>query len=135
MILFNKHETLIKRKRLRKNQTKTEKILWKHLRRRGFSGLKFYRQYGIGPFITDFYCPKYKIAIEIDGCQHYTKRGLLYDANREKYMLRFGIKTIRFTNRDVLSKLECVLNAIRNEMVQRAVELSPSPLFRKERER
>jgi len=60
------------RKRLRKEATKAEKILWPHLRKFRWHGYPIRRQYSIDPYIVDFYCPKTKLAIEIDGGIHDT---------------------------------------------------------------
>jgi very-short-patch-repair endonuclease len=112
MIFFNRHETLNKRRWLRVCQTECEKILWQKLRRKGLGGYKFYRQYGIGPYIADFYCPARKFVIEIDGSQHLTDAGREYDFIRSEYMRNVGIKTIRCTNRKIRDKLSEVLDEI-----------------------
>ena len=56
-----------RRRELRRNQTPAEKIVWTFLRSRHLSCLRFVRQYSLGPYILDFYCPKLKLAIELDG--------------------------------------------------------------------
>ena len=112
MQVFNRPSTRGKRKNLRKSQTEAEMALWQKLRDREFMGYKFYRQYGIGEYIADFYCPQHKLVIEIDGSQHYSDDGREYDESREKYMSSLGIKTIRFNNLDVLQSIEGVLAEI-----------------------
>ena len=57
-------------KKLRRSMTPTEAILWEILRNRKFKGLKFRRQMNIGPYIVDFLCKEYKVALEIDGGIH-----------------------------------------------------------------
>jgi very-short-patch-repair endonuclease len=57
-------------KTLRKNQTEAEKLLWRQLRSKGLSGLKFRRQQPIGDDIVDFVCLEKKLIIEVDGGQH-----------------------------------------------------------------
>jgi len=52
---------------LRKNMTDAEKLLWSKLRRKQPKGQQVYRQRIIGNYIVDFYCPKAKLVIEIDG--------------------------------------------------------------------
>ncbi len=91
--------------------TNAEEILWNYIRRDSL-GVRFRRQYGIGKYIADFYCPQKKLVVELDGCQHYTPQGLEYDRKREDYMSTFGIKTIRFSNRDVLTNIEGVLQSL-----------------------
>lgn len=111
--IYNITNTEIKRKELRKNSTKEEKKLWQYLRNRQFEGLKFYRQYSIGNYIDDYYCPSLKLVIELDGSGHFTKDGLEYDKIREEFMNSFGIKTIRFNNNDVVANIEGVLERIK----------------------
>jgi very-short-patch-repair endonuclease len=116
MQIFNRPSTRPKRKDLRNSQTEAETVLWERLRDRRFMECKFYRQYGIGEYIADFYCPQNKLVIEIDGGQHYTDDGREYDESREKYMRSLGIKTIRFNNTDVLQNIEGVLSRIAKEL-------------------
>ena len=110
---YNTPNTEIKRKELRKNSTESEKKLWQYLRNRQFEGLKFYRQYWIGNYITDFYSPSLKLVIELDGSQHFTPEGLEYDKIRENFMKSLEIKTLRFNNNDVLTNIEGVLEEIK----------------------
>ena len=90
--------------------------LWQKLRDREFMRYKFYRQYGIGEYIADFHCPQHKLVIEIDGSQHYSGDGREYDESREEYMSSLSIKTIRFSNLDVLQNIEGVLSEIAKEL-------------------
>ena len=113
--IYNTLNTEPKRKQLRKNSTESEKKLWQYLRNKQFEGLKFYRQYGIGNYIVDFYSSSIKLVIELDGSQHFTDEGLEYDKIREKFMKSLGIKTLRFNNNDVLTNIEGVLVTIKSE--------------------
>ncbi len=113
---FNRPSTRPKRKNLRNSQTEAETVLWERLRDRRFMEYKFYRQYGIGEYIADFYCPQQRLVIEIDGSQHYTEDGRKYDESREKYMSSLSIKTVRFSNSDVLQNIEGVLSEIAKEL-------------------
>jgi very-short-patch-repair endonuclease len=97
--------------------------LWQKLRDKKLMGCKFYRQYGIGEYIADFYCPQHKLVIEIDGSHHYSDDGREYDMSREKYMSSLAIKTIRFSNLDVLQNIEGVLAEIAKEL---ELPLTPS---------
>ena len=84
--LYN-HKTLKERRRdLRKNQTPAEKLLWKFISKDQISGLRFLRQYSVGPYILDFYCPKIRLGIEIDGSVHKEKEARIYDKDREKFL-------------------------------------------------
>ncbi|OQY08461.1 MAG: hypothetical protein B6I28_04735 [Fusobacteriia bacterium 4572_132] len=75
--------------------------------------MKFRRQHGIGEYIVDFYSTSLKLVIELDGGQHYTEDGMEYDKIREDYMFAVGIKTIRFSNIDVMKNIEGVLEIIK----------------------
>ena len=116
MKIFNPKNSHAKRRNLRQNQTDAERILWSRLRNKQFYGIKFFRQYGIGSYICDFYCPKFKLAIEIDGGQHFTSEGKQHDSRREQLFVSLGIRTIRFTNLDILNQLVAVLEKIISEL-------------------
>ena len=95
---------------LRKNMTRQEKHLWydflsKH-------PIKFVKQRPIGDFIVDFYCSKAKLAIEIDGSQHYTDEGKSYDELRTEIINKFGVDVIRFSNYDIDKNFEGVCEKI-----------------------
>ena len=109
MKVFNTLQTRKHRKTLRKNQTDAEKMLWSRFRSKQFNGLKFYRQYGIGKYIADFYCPKLKLVIEIDGGQHYDEKGILKDTKRDEYFAFMRVELIRFNNVELLKNIDGVL--------------------------
>ena len=96
----------------RSDMTDAEKLLWSKIRRKQLKGFQFYRQKIIGNCIADFYCPKLKLVIEVDGGQHYSAEGRESDRIRENYMRGAGITVIRFSDRDVLKNLEAVLEGI-----------------------
>ena len=98
---------------LRKNMTKEENLLWYNFLRK--YPLQFRRQYIIGSYIVDFYCHKAKLAVELDGSQHYTPQQLEKDAGRTKYMESLGIRVLRFTNLEVLQQFQAVCQAIHEE--------------------
>lgn len=112
-LLYNKSKNLEKRKLLRRNQTPQEIILWAHLRRNKF-GVKFKRQYSVGPYILDFYSPRNKLAIEIDGSQHTENHE--YDKERSKYLSVLGIKVIRFWNNEINVNIYGVISKILSEL-------------------
>ena len=97
--------TLLPRaKELRKNMTAAEKKLWYgYIRTLKFRVL---RQRPIDYFIVDFYCPKLKLVIEIDGESHFTDEGKAYDQERTERLEGYGLKVIRFTNQEVLNNFE-----------------------------
>ncbi len=101
-----------RRRELRRNQTPAEKIIWERVRGRRLDGFRFLRQYSVGSYILDFYCPSKKLGIEIDGGQHRAKDGSMYDQERTSYLEGFGIKTIRIQNEEVIKNRQEVLSKI-----------------------
>lgn len=97
---------------LRNNQTEEEKILWSKLKNKQIREFKFVRQYSVGPYILDFYCPKIRLAIELDGTQHKEKEAILYDQERNNYLEAVSIKTVRFWNSEVQKDIEGVVSRI-----------------------
>jgi very-short-patch-repair endonuclease len=97
-------------KALRKRLTPAEAILWEALRRGGLEGLKFRRQHPVGRFILDFYCPAYKLVVEVDGKVHETQ--MEYDSARTSQLEAHGYKILRFSNEAVMQELDGVLTEI-----------------------
>lgn len=84
---------------LRKNMTPQERHLWYDFLR-GYE-LRFARQKIIGKYIVDFYCAKARLAVELDGSQHYEDAARRIDEQRDEYLARFGIRVLRFSNNDI----------------------------------
>jgi very-short-patch-repair endonuclease len=103
-----------KARELRRNITDAERKLWSKLRNRQLANLKFRRQYPLGPYFLDFYCPSKHFVIEVDGGQHYTSDGQVRDRSREKYLKRAGLEMLRYSDTDVLINLDYVLQDILN---------------------
>lgn len=101
-----------RRQELRKKQTEAEKIFWKHMRNRQLYGMRFFRQYSVGPYILDFYCPQMRLAIELDGGQHTEDDKREYDEARSAYLQAQGIDIIRFWNHEVLHQTKSVLRRV-----------------------
>ena len=112
MFIKNKAEYKTLRKNLRKNQTEAERIIWNMVRNRQIQGLKFFRQYGVGPYIVDFCCPDIKLVIEADGGQHNEELDVKKDAKRTDYLNSLHITVIRFWNNDVVENREGVYDTI-----------------------
>ncbi len=98
--------------RMRNNPTKAEEILWEALKTKKLESYKFRRQYIIGQFITDFICLKEKLIIEVDGSIHQLPENKISDAERTEWLEKEGYKVIRFTNDEVINKLDIVLDDI-----------------------
>ncbi len=97
---------------MRKEKTEAEDRLWQALRNKQIENYKFRRQHPIGQFIADFYCHEKRFIIEVDGGYHTEKEQRTYDAARTQIINEFGIKVIRFTNKEVLKDLQGVLKKI-----------------------
>jgi very-short-patch-repair endonuclease len=104
---------LTRRRALRQRATNAEKVLWDLLRARQFVGLKFRRQHSVGPYIVDFYCAASRVAVELDGGQHFTMEGQVYDERRSAYLASHGIRVLRFSNRELFEELNGVLELLR----------------------
>lgn len=101
-----------RRKELRKNLTSAEATLWKHLQRKQLGNHKFRRQHSIENFIVDFYCPKEKLIIELDGAYHLDFAQQNYDLERTNRLETLGFTVIRFENKLIFESLEFVLEEI-----------------------
>ena len=110
--LYNNQPLLERRRELRHHQTEPEEKLWQKIRDRKLKNLKFYRQYSVGPYILDFYCPKARLAIELDGDTHDTSDAQIYDTERTRHLQGSDIRVIRFKNEEVLKDLDKVLEKI-----------------------
>ena len=98
---------------LRREMTPAEKRLWNHLRMGQLSGLHIRRQHPLGPFIVDFYHATSRTVIEIDGDVHTLPERIEHDRRRAIWLTKRGYRIVRFTNEDVLKRLEGVLEMIR----------------------
>ena len=103
-------------RKLRKELTDAEELLWLLLRNRQFCGLKFRRQHPIAPYVLDFYCDEERLGIELDGGQHNEPDKKQTDKERTAFLERKGIKIIRFWNNEVLQKTETVLEHLYNSI-------------------
>lgn len=114
--------------KLRRTMTEPEKRLWWHLRARlPLEGTHFRRQVPIGPYVADFVCLGRKLIIEVDGHQHGTDEALAYDARRDAYLKRGGFSLLRFSNREIMTELEAVLDTVHAALVAATPTPYPSP--------
>ena len=98
--------------KLRNNMTDAERRLWSAVRKKQLKERQFYRQRIIGDYIVDFYCPKCKLVVELDGGQHYGENGIKKDRQRDEYLKNLDLKVLRFSDRDVFKNLSGVLEEI-----------------------
>jgi len=97
-------------KKLRREMTPAEKILWRELRTNKLNGLHFRRQQIVFGYFADFYCHQHSLIVEADGGVHEIQRD--YDADREAYLIAHGLQIIRFTNEEINKDLKGVLQKI-----------------------
>jgi very-short-patch-repair endonuclease len=96
-------------RRLRRNSTDAEMVLWLSLRDRRLCGHKFVRQEAIESFVVDFICRDHKLIIEVDGGQHAESTK---DRARDAVLEGAGYRVLRFWNLDVLKNKDGVLQTI-----------------------
>ena len=97
-------------RRLRSAMTDAERRFWNLVRNRSFEGLKFVRQYPIGPFIADFACRECTLVVEIDGSQHAESAP---DLARTTFINKEGYSVLRFWNNEILLELAGVHDLLR----------------------
>ena len=99
--------------------TDAEQCLWQRIRNKQIGGVQFYRQKTLLSFIVDFYSPRAKLVIELDGSQHFELVYLVKDKKRDEELARAGLKMLRFDDRQMLNETDSVLNVIYDEVVVR----------------
>jgi len=109
VVSIHRHATKRKRrfaKRLRRRQTRAEREFWPLCQElRDEKGIYFWRQIVLCGYVADFWCPKLKLVVEIDGPSHLMEEQIAYDKHRADVMFEeLGAETIRFTNSDVLTR-------------------------------
>ncbi|MBM2815994.1 MAG: methyltransferase [Ignavibacteria bacterium] len=114
--IHNKIELKQFRKQLRNSMTKAEVLLWINLKNGKLNEHKFRRQHSVGNYILDFYCPQINLALEIDGSQHYSDEGKEKDLERENFLKTLNIKVLRYSNFEVLSNIDGVIEDIRKNL-------------------
>ena len=112
--MAERKELISRARRLRRQATDAERLLWYRLRR-GQLGVKFRRQAPIGPYV-DFVCFQRRLVIELDGGQHRPPAKRAYDARRSWWLQTQGFRVLRFWDSEVLTDIEGVLNRILQEL-------------------
>ncbi len=108
--------------------TRAEKIFWSCVRGGGYE-IKFRRQVSIGPYIVDFYSPKNRIVVELDGESHDTDEAHKSDKERDAYMQSLGLHVLRFRNHEIINDIDSVLLRMKNSVSFR--EQDPPSLRRR----
>jgi very-short-patch-repair endonuclease len=121
--------TLKRARRLRREMTKPEVILWSVLRDDALGGLRFRRQHPVGPYILDFYCAALQLCIDIDGQTHNTPEAERHDEARTAWLAAKGVRVIRFAAADILDpdRLNDAVLAIEALAAPSISSAAPSP--------
>lgn len=101
-------------RKLRKDQTDFERLLWQLLRNKGCGGIKFRRQQPIGQYIVDFVSYECMLVVELDGGQHNAEDAAAYDSVRTTYLEALGYRVLRFWNNEVAGNIDGVFEAIQS---------------------
>jgi very-short-patch-repair endonuclease len=103
--------SMTKARRLRREMTGGEARLWSHLRGKKL-GVHFRKQAPFGPYILDFLSIKARLAVEVDGSQHYTEDGMKKDAKRDAYLRAHGLTVLHFSAYDTVRDVGGVVQEI-----------------------
>ena len=121
--------TFKRARRLRRDMSLPEVLLWRQLRGQRLAGLRFRRQHPIGPYVIDFYCPTAKLAVEVDGAYHDYHEQIRRDARRDAWLAEKGIAMMRVAAIDILKDehFEGVLIMIAEAAGRAAFSEEPPP--------
>jgi very-short-patch-repair endonuclease len=114
-------------KQLRRTMTRAETLLWRHLKADRIEGFSFRRQVPLRNYIADFACLSVKLIVELDGESHDFDERQKADLDRDAFFGSEGFRVLRFTNEQVMSSLEGVVEVIREAASSRASGSPPSP--------
>jgi very-short-patch-repair endonuclease len=107
-------------RRLRKEMTDAERLLWSQIRHRQLAGCRFRRQAPLGRYIVDFVCFERRLVVELDGGQHRQQRE--YDEQRTRWLNSQGFRVVRFWDSVVFEDTESV-----REVIDRYLRADPPP--------
>jgi very-short-patch-repair endonuclease len=114
-------------KQLRSTMTRAEALLWRYLKAHRVDGLSFRRQFPVQDYIADFVCLSARLVVELDGESHDFVERQAADRARDAFFASQGFETLRFTNEQVTSQIEGVVETIREAAVARVRCLPSSP--------
>ena len=114
--------TRVRARRLRRNPTDVERLLWQRLRLWQVDDYKFRRQQPLGKYIVDFVCLQKRLVVELDGGQHADETD--YDAERDTWLRHQGFRVLRFWNNDVLKNIDGVM-----ELIVKSLQDTPTSIL------
>jgi len=86
-------------------------MLWQRIRRKAL-GVQFHRQVPVDNYIVDFFCHELGLVIEIDGFSHHFSKQYQYDLNRQSRLIGFGLKVVRFSEKEVMQNIDEVVDVL-----------------------
>ena len=98
-------------RKLRNEMTLSEILLWKQIKGKQLLGYDFHRQKPINEYVVDFYCPRLKLVLEIDGDSHEGKEEA--DKIRQEKLESLGLTVMRFWDWDVKSNVDGIVDQLR----------------------
>ena len=110
-MLHGPKRTQKRAKQLRREMTLPEILLWRALQQRP-AGLRFRKQHPAGEYVLDFFCPRFKLAVEVDGEAHERGNRPERDAVRDAWVRAQGVRTLRIPAAEVMHDLEAVVRHI-----------------------
>lgn len=117
-----------RRRQLRGRMTKAEKIFWYGVRAEQILGVKFRRQYSVHAYVVDFYAAIPRLVVEIDGEYHLDPDIQAYDYQRQIDIENCGITFIRFTNAEVFTDPDAVVDRLKEALQRLLTQRITSPL-------
>jgi len=99
-------------RRLRREMTPPEVLLWVRLRALRPQGVRFRRQHPVGPYVLDFYCAEVRLAVEVDGFVHLTDDRPERDERRDAWLAAQGIHVLRIPAAEVMANPDAVAQSV-----------------------
>ena len=99
-------------RKLRRQATPEERLLWRNLRKSVSGDLHFRRQVPLGGYVADFACLQARLIVELDGWAHDTDAQSAHDAARDAWFAREGFEVLRFRNSDVRREPDRIANFV-----------------------
>ena len=117
--LIKSDRTLQRARKLRRDMSAEERVLWMLLRDRRFADFKFRRQVPLGDYVADFVCFERKLVLELDGSQHAEPEQAAFDAKRTAYLEAAGFRVARLWCSDLFKDREGAMQLIWNALHRR----------------
>jgi very-short-patch-repair endonuclease len=116
-------------RKLRRDATDVENLLWRKLRNAQIEGASFRRQHTAGRYVLDFYCPALQLGVELDGGQH--AHEIERDRKRDQWLTERGVTVLRFWNSDLTENLTGVIGTIAAKIFElKSAKLTPTRRWR-----